>query len=105
MKPILSWRLRSKSHSGNSAEVKTGQERPALVLAVEVLDQRDQIHILGVRHDGSLLMPNRPKPTELPDKNAIRKLFPKRVVKEADRVAHEHDADGEKSHKESVPKK
>jgi len=51
-----------------------------------------------------LLVPHRPKPTELPDKEAIRKLFPKRVVEEADRVAHEHD-DERKSHKKSVPKK
>ncbi len=51
-------------------------------------------------------MPHRPKPTELPDKDAIRKLFPKRVVEEAERVAHEHDAERkQKSHKRSVPKK
>ncbi len=48
-------------------------------------------------------MPHRPKPTQLPDKDAIRKLFPKRVVEEADRVAHEHDDDGkQKSHKNKV---
>jgi len=29
--------------------------------------------------------------TELPDKEAIRKLFPKKVVEEAERIAHEHD--------------
>ncbi len=51
-------------------------------------------------------MPHRPKPNELPDKDAIRKLFPKRAVEEADRVAHEHDVDKkEKSHKPSVPEK
>lgn len=49
-------------------------------------------------------MPKKPKPTELPDKEAIRKLFPKRVVEEADRVAHEHDDDEkENAHKPSVP--
>ncbi len=30
--------------------------------------------------------------TELPDKEAIKKLFPKKVVEEAERVAHEKDA-------------
>ena len=34
----------------------------------------------------------KPKLTEMPDKEAIQKLFPKKVVKEADRVAHEKDA-------------
>ncbi len=29
--------------------------------------------------------------TELPDKEAIRKLFPEKVVRELDRVAHEKD--------------
>jgi len=32
------------------------------------------------------------KLTEMSDKEAIRKLFPKKVVEEADRVAHEKDA-------------
>ncbi len=51
-------------------------------------------------------MPHRRKPTELADKDASKKLFPKRVVEEVDRVAHEHDKNGEeKSHKESVPEK
>ncbi len=39
-------------------------------------------------------MPNRKKPqhlTELPDREAIRKLFPKRVVDYAEKVAHEKD--------------
>lgn len=36
------------------------------------------------------------KPTELPDKDAIRKLFPKKVVDEAERVAHERDDKGNK---------
>lgn len=31
------------------------------------------------------------KVTEMTDKEAIRKLFPKKVVDEADRVAHEKD--------------
>ena len=30
--------------------------------------------------------------TELPDKEAIRKLFPKKVVEEADKIAHEKDS-------------
>ena len=34
----------------------------------------------------------KPKVTELPDKEAIRKLFPKKVLEEAERVAHEKDA-------------
>ena len=34
----------------------------------------------------------RPKITETPDKEAIRKLFPKKVVEEAEKVAHEKDA-------------
>lgn len=51
-------------------------------------------------------MPKRKPVTDLPDKDAIRKLFPKRVVQEADRVAHEHNDDKKgKSHKESIPKK
>ena len=33
--------------------------------------------------------PKKPKVTELPDKEAIRKLFPQKVVEEAERVAHE----------------
>ena len=36
------------------------------------------------------------KATELPDKEAIRKLFPKKVVDEAERVAHERDDKGDK---------
>ena len=37
-------------------------------------------------------MPRRKKPiTELPDKEAIRKLFPKKVVDYAEKVAHEKD--------------
>ena len=31
------------------------------------------------------------KVTEMPDKEAIKKLFPKKVVDEAERVAHEKD--------------
>ena len=34
------------------------------------------------------------KVTELPDKEAIVKLFPKKVVEEAERVAHERDDKG-----------
>ena len=37
--------------------------------------------------------------TELPDKEAIRKLFPEKVVKELDRIAHENDSKPDKSHK------
>ena len=33
----------------------------------------------------------KPKVTDLPDKEAIRKLFPKKVVEEAERVAHEKE--------------
>ena len=29
--------------------------------------------------------------TELPDKEVIKRLFPKKVIEEADRVAHEKD--------------
>jgi hypothetical protein len=37
-------------------------------------------------------MPRRkPKITELPDKEAIKKLFPKEVIEMADKVAHEKD--------------
>ena len=37
-------------------------------------------------------MPRKPKKlTELTDKEAIRKLFPKKVVEELERVAHEKD--------------
>ena len=36
------------------------------------------------------------KVTELPDKEAIRKLFPEKVVEEAERVAHERDDKGDK---------
>ena len=36
------------------------------------------------------------KPTELPDKEAIRKLFPKKVVDEAERIAHERDNKGDR---------
>jgi len=40
-----------------------------------------------------LAMPRKKrKLTEMSDKEAIRKLFPKKVVEEADRVAHEKDA-------------
>ena len=33
----------------------------------------------------------KPEVTELPDKEAIRRLFPEEVVQEAERVAHERD--------------
>lgn len=33
------------------------------------------------------------KVTELPDKEAIKKLFPKKVVEYAEKVAHEKDSD------------
>ena len=37
-------------------------------------------------------MPRRkPKITELPDKEAIKKLFPKKVIELANNVAHEKD--------------
>ena len=37
-------------------------------------------------------MPRKGKPiTELPDEDAIKKLFPAKVVKEAKKVAHEKD--------------
>ena len=29
--------------------------------------------------------------SELPDKELVKKLFPKKVVEEAERIAHEHD--------------
>ena len=34
----------------------------------------------------------KPDATELQDKEAIRKLFPKKVVEEIEKVAHEKDA-------------
>ena len=38
-------------------------------------------------------MPRKKVPaTELPDKDAFKKLFPKKVIEEADRVAHQKDA-------------
>lgn len=39
-------------------------------------------------------MPKKKPVTELPDEKAIEKLFPKKVVKEAKKVAHEHDNKG-----------
>ena len=36
-------------------------------------------------------MSNKKKVTELTDKEAIKKLFPKKVVEEAERVAHEKE--------------
>ena len=39
----------------------------------------------------------KPDATELPDKEAIRKIFPKKVVEEIERVAHEKDAPKKKS--------
>ena len=48
-------------------------------------------------------MPRKKKePTELPDKDAMRELFPKEVVEEAERVAHEHD-DPEENEDSKVP--
>ncbi len=35
--------------------------------------------------------PKKQKVTELPDKEAIKKLFPKKVIEEAERVAHEKE--------------
>ena len=39
--------------------------------------------------------------TELPDKEAIRKLFPKKVVDELERIVHEKDDASEKEPDES----
>ncbi len=48
-------------------------------------------------------MPRKKKePTELPDKDAIRELFPKEVAEEAERIAHEHD-DPEDEEESEVP--
>ncbi len=47
-------------------------------------------------------MPRKPKKiTELPDKEAIKKLFPKEVIEMADKVAHERDDKGESTRKTS----
>jgi hypothetical protein len=47
-------------------------------------------------------MPRRkPKITELPDKEAIKKLFPKEVIEMADKVAHEKDPKPDDSRKSS----
>lgn len=43
----------------------------------------------------------KPKLTELPDKEVIKKLFPKEVIDMADKVAHERDNKGESSRKSS----
>ena len=37
-------------------------------------------------------MPKKIKITELPDEKAIKKLFPKKVVDKAKKVAHEKDS-------------
>ncbi|MBI2172144.1 MAG: hypothetical protein HYU30_09050 [Chloroflexi bacterium] len=41
-------------------------------------------------------MPTKKKVTELPDEQAIRKLFPKKVVEKLKEVAHEKDDKPEK---------
>ena len=49
-------------------------------------------------------MPRKKKePTELPDKDAIRELFPRKVVEEAERIAHEHDDPEEENGDSEVP--
>jgi len=46
--------------------------------------------------------PKKQRVTELPDKEAIRKLFPKKVVEEAERVAHEKEKP-KTSHANRIP--
>ena len=48
-------------------------------------------------------MPKKKVPiTELPDKEAIRKLFPPKVVKELDRIIQENDSKPDKSRKQDT---
>jgi hypothetical protein len=50
---------------------------------------------------GGLLVPRKKKRvTEMPDSEAIRKLFPKKVVDQVERIAHEKDKPEKPSKKE-----
>lgn len=48
-----------------------------------------------------MLHPKKPS-TDLPTEEAIKKLFPKKVVEKAKEVAHEHDDKKDVAHKSSV---
>ncbi|OFV98480.1 MAG: hypothetical protein A3F68_06945 [Acidobacteria bacterium RIFCSPLOWO2_12_FULL_54_10] len=61
---------------------------PASIFAVKSVCQFYQIHFIGDRH----IMPHRKKKlTEMTDKQVLRKLFPKEIVKEVEKTISDSD--------------